>query len=200
MPAELPMPFTCNSCFGCLIDRVQENLMRFLLFSLIAVCTIAWLCQFAMLPSALGQREDAPSPTRLSDDEIRKQLVGSWRIVSASFGGVPSDLHRKSITIKHITPVHIIWIGYQPDDRRIFRSAGGSWKVVQGKYIETMRYGLDEKFKQNTFGRDFPFDCRFEGDLWIQSAKLPDGSDMIETWQRIKPDEDVSMRPIDIKP
>ncbi|MEI8212985.1 MAG: hypothetical protein WCI02_12615 [Planctomycetota bacterium] len=94
----------------------------------------------------------------------------------------------------------LIWIGYQPDDRRIFRSAGGSWKVAQGKYIETMRYGLDEKFKQSSFGKEFAFDCRFEGDLWIQSMKLPDGSDMIETWQRIKPDEDVSMRPIDIKP
>ncbi len=134
-----------------------------------------------------------------SDDDISKQLVGSWRIVSASFGGVPSELHRNSITIKHITPVHVIWIGYQPDDRRIFRSAGGSWKVVDGKYTETMRYGLDEKFRQNTFGRDFAFDCRFEGDLWIQSATLNNGSEMIETWQRIKPDEDVSMRPADIK-
>jgi hypothetical protein len=174
--------------------------MQCLRFALISLCTIALLCPFIMHPSTLGQGQQASSPTKLSDDEIRQQLVGSWRIVSASFGGVPSELHNKSITIKHITPVHLIWIGYQPDDRRIFRSAGGSWKVAQGKYIETMRYGLDEKFKQSSFGKEFAFDCRFEGDLWIQSMKLPDGSDMIETWQRIKPDEDVSMRPIDIKP
>jgi hypothetical protein len=120
--------------------------------------------------------------------------------VSASFGGVPSELHKNSITIKHITPVHLIWIGYQPDDRKIFRSAGGSWKVADGKYIETMRYGLAENFKQTTFGKDFAFDCRFEGDLWIQSATLPNGSEMIETWQRIKPDEDVAQRPADTKP
>ena len=174
--------------------------MRFPPFALIPLGALLLLCPIAILPSATGQNPNASSPTKLSDDEIRKQLVGSWRIVSASFGGVPSELHKNSITIKHITPVHIIWIGYQPDDRRIFRSAGGSWKVVDGKYIETMRYGLDEKFKQNIFGKDFAFDCKFEGDLWIQSAKLPDGSDMIETWQRIKPDEDVSMRPADIKP
>jgi hypothetical protein len=43
-------------------------------------------------------------------------------------------------------------------------------------------------------------DCKFDGDLWIQSAKLPDGSDMMETWQRMKPDEDVSLRPSDIEP
>ena len=174
--------------------------MRFPPFALTTLCTVILLFQFANPPSAMGQNANASSPSKRTDDEIRKELVGSWRIVSASFGGVPSELHKNSITIKHITPVHIIWIGYQPDDRRIFRSAGGSWKVVDGKYIETMRYGLDEKFKQNIFGKDFAFDCKFEGDLWIQSAKLPDGSDMIETWQRIKPDEDVSMRPADIKP
>ena len=174
--------------------------MRFPPFALIPLGVLLLLFPIAILPSVIGQNPNASSPTKLSDDELRKQLIGSWRIVSASFGGVPSELHRNSITIKHITPVHIIWIGYQPDDRRIFRSAGGSWKVVDGKYIETMRYGLDEKFKQNIFGKDFAFDCKFEGDLWIQSAKLPDGSDMIETWQRIKPDEDVSMRPADIKP
>ena len=174
--------------------------MRFPPFALIPLGALLLLCPIAILPSAIGQNPNASSPTKLLDDEIRKQLIGSWRIVSASFGGVPSELHKNSITIKHITPVHLIWIGYQPDDRRIFRSAGGSWKVVDGKYIETMRYGLDEKFRQNIFGKDFAFDCRFEGDLWIQSAKLPDGSDMIETWQRIKPDEDVAMRPADIKP
>jgi hypothetical protein len=149
---------------------------------------------------ALKHNSIASSNSEFSDDEIRKQLVDSWRIVSASFGGVPSELHKNSITIKHITPVHIIWIGYQPDDRKIFRSAGGSWKVDSGKYIETMRYGLDPKFKDTTFGKDFVFECRFEGDLWIQTGKLSDGSEMIETWQRIKPDEDVSTCPADLKP
>jgi hypothetical protein len=72
--------------------------------------------------------------------------------------------------------------------------------VVDGKYIETMRYGLADKFKETTFGKDFAFDCRFEGDLWIQSAMLPNGSEMIETWQRIKPDEDVAQRPADANP
>lgn len=162
------------------------------------VVSIVFVC--LIITWTVKQNSIASSRSELSDDEIRKQLVGSWRIVSASFGGVPSELHKNSITIKHITPVHIIWIGYQPDDRKIFRSAGGSWKVSDGKYIETMRYGLDPKFKENTFGKDFVFECRFEGDLWIQTGKLSDGSEMIETWQRIKPDEDVATRPADLKP
>jgi hypothetical protein len=162
------------------------------------VVSIVFVC--LIITWTVKQNSIASSRSELSDDEIRKQLVGSWRIVSASFGGVPSELHKNSITIKHITPVHIIWIGYQPDDRNIFRSAGGSWKVSDGKYIETMRYGLDPKFKDNTFGKDFVFECRFEGDLWIQTGKLSNGSEMIETWQRVKPDEDVATRPADLKP
>ena len=174
--------------------------MRLNSFFVVACLAIALLGRVASLPGASAEEKGATATPKLSDDDLRKNLIGSWRIVSASFGGVPSELHKNSITIKHITPVHLIWIGYQPDDRKIFRSAGGSWKVADGKYIETMRYGLAENFKQTTFGKDFAFDCRFEGDLWIQSAKLPNGSEMIETWQRIKPDEDVAQRPADTKP
>lgn len=173
--------------------------MRYGPHALIIALTLILLSGFLTPPSKSNPRANRDTAATLSDDEIRQQLVGSWRIVSASFGGVPSELHKNSITIKHITPVHIIWIGYQPEDRKIFRSAGGSWKVVDGKYIETMRYGLDEKFKQNTFGKEYSFDCRFEEDRWVQSAKLPDGGDMIEIWQRIKPDEDVALRPADRK-
>jgi hypothetical protein len=173
--------------------------MRYGPHALIIALTLILLSGFLTPPSTSNPRANRDTAATLSDDEIRQQLVGSWRIVSASFGGVPSELHKNSITIKHITPVHIIWIGYQPEDRKIFRSAGGSWKVVDGKYIETMRYGLDEKFKQNTFGKEYSFDCRFEEDRWVQSAKLPDGGDMIEIWQRIKPDEDVALRPADRK-
>jgi len=173
--------------------------MRYGPHALITALSFFLIGGFLTIPRTSNPNAHPDAATTLSDDEIRQQLVGSWRIVSASFGGVPSELHKNSITIKHITPVHIIWIGYQPDDRKIFRSAGGSWKVVDGKYIETMRYGLDEKFKQNNFGKEYPFDCRFEGDRWIQSAKLPAGGDMIEIWQRIKPDEDVALRPADLK-
>jgi len=138
--------------------------------------------------------ESEVAPER-DDAKLRQQLVGSWRIVSASFDGKPSELHKTSITIKHVTPVHVIWIGYQPEDRRIFRSAGGSWKITEGRYVETMRYGLDEKFKTSTFGREFPFDCRFDGDKWIQSGTLANGIFLEEIWQRVKPDEDVSQWP-----
>ena len=127
---------------------------------------------------------------------LRQKLVGSWKIVSASFDGKASELHRTSITIKHITPVHIIWIGYQPEAREIFRSSGGSWTIRDGRYVETMRYGIGEKFKESSFGKSFGFDCRFEGDRWIQSGKMPNGVFLEEIWQRVQENEDVSTWPV----
>ena len=137
----------------------------------------------------------SPTPKDANDNELREKLVGSWKIVSASFDGHPSELHRTSITIKHITPVHIIWIGYQPEDRRLFRSAGGSWTITEGRYTETMRYGIGENFKQDSFGKSFAFDCRFEGDRWIQSGKMPNGVFLEEIWQRVQENEDVDVWP-----
>ncbi len=127
--------------------------------------------------SAVASFQSPPQekPVQETDEKVlRERLVGTWKIVSATLNGKPSELHKKSITLKLITPTNMIWIGYQPEDRRIFRSAGGSWTIKEGRYVETMRYGLDEKFKSNSFGKSLGFDCRFEGDRWIQSGKIGD--------------------------
>lgn len=89
----------------------------------------------------------------------------------------------------------MIWIGYHPEDRRIFRAAGGTWKIVDGKYVETMRYGLDESFKENSFGKTLGFECIFKDDIWIQRGTLPNGVLLEETWKRVKPEEDVDQLP-----
>jgi hypothetical protein len=160
-------------------------MMNYLHLPLVVLSLLASPCLIAS-----GQEEDSKAH---SDLEVK--LIGSWKIVSASFDGKPSELHKTSITIKHITPVQLIWIGYHPEDRRIFRAAGGTWKAVDGKYVETMRYGLDEKFKEQSFGKTLAFECIFKDDLWIQRGTLPNGILLEETWQRIKPDEDVDRLP-----
>lgn len=177
------MPISLIQMFG---RKVPVNAIPFLLM------TVS-LGLFTTMPVIAEDKTPQPK----TEQELRDKLVGSWKIVSASFDGKPSELHRTSITIKHITPVHVIWIGYQPEDRRIFRSAGGSWTTKEMKLVETMRYGLDEKFREGSFGKSLAFDCRFEEDRWIQSGKLPNGVFLEEIWQRVKPDEDVSMRPAD---
>lgn len=157
---------------------------------------LSLLCALALPVVIRNSTLVASSADQETNEKVlREKLVGSWRIVSASFDGKPSELHRTSITIKHITPVHIIWIGYQPEDRKIFRSAGGSWTIQDGRYVETMRYGLADTFKADTFGKTFAFDCRFEGNRWIQSGKMPGGLVLEEIWERVKENEDVDAWP-----
>jgi hypothetical protein len=48
---------------------------------------------------------------------------------------------------------------------------------------------------ENAFGKEFAFDCRFEGDRWIQSGKMPGGVYLEEIWQRVKPGEDIDAWP-----
>lgn len=183
----------------------------------LAACSLAFGISVAIIAgSALGQDATparAKSPTsqpkglttpsntdsrdafERDHEVLRQKLIGTWRIVSASIDGKASELHRTSITLKLVTPTHMIWIGYQPEDRRIFRSAGGSWKVLDGRYVETMRYGLDATFREGSFGKSFGFDCRFEGNRWIQSGTMPGGVFLEEIWERLEPDEDVSAWP-----
>jgi hypothetical protein len=181
-----------NRCFQ--LTSVLSNIIMLNKINSIQIATL--ICLF-LSANSFGQDAASVPTKQLTDSELREKLVGSWRIVSASFNDVPSKLHATSITIKHVTPVHLIWIGYQPEDRRIFRSAGGSWTIKDGKYVETMRYGLDEAFKEKSFGKEYAFDCKFEDDRWVQSGILADGTKLIEVWQRVKPDEDVDTRPAD---
>jgi hypothetical protein len=155
------------------------------------------LVAFALGAVCVGWMTMAATPQEIERDEtkLRDQLVGTWKIVAASFDGKPSELHQSSITLKLITPTHMIWIGYQPEDRRIFRSAGGSWVIQDGRYVETMRYGLDEKFRESTFGKSFAFDCRFDGNRWIQSGTMPGGVFLEEIWERVGSGDDVAAWP-----
>jgi hypothetical protein len=144
---------------------------------------------------ATGYAFRARSTSAATDKTLEEQLIGSWRILSASFDGKESELHQKSVTIKHITPVQFVWLGYDPTKRQIFRSAGGSWRVVDGKYEETMHYGLDEDFAAKTKGKQFTFDCTFEGNTWTMRGTMPGGMVLVETWERIEPGEEVDHLP-----
>jgi hypothetical protein len=135
-----------------------------------------------------------PAATPLAS-ALQRQLVGTWKINKAVIDGKDSALHKTVVTLKHVTPTQFVWLSYDPEVRQITRSAGGSWQEVDGKYRETMRYGLADKFRENSFGKCLDFDCRFEGDFWIQSGILPGGVKLEETWQRVKPNEDPATKP-----
>ena len=126
----------------------------------------------------------------LRDDELAKKLVGSWRIVDAHRDGVPSKVHYGVVTIKHIAPTQFTWLSYKPGEREIFRSMGGSWKVANGKYIETPLYGMHQGFRESMFGNVTEIECDIKDDIFTQTIVGKNGSRFIEIWHRIKPGED----------
>jgi arylsulfatase A len=128
-----------------------------------------------------------PPPT---DDQLRERLVGSWKMVGATLNGQPSEVHYSAATIKHITPTQFIWLSYSPTDRRMFRSAGGSWEVIDGKLIETARYGMSENFRERGFGHPTEIRCYFNDDQLTQYMVFGGDTVLVESWVRMQPGED----------
>ena len=122
-----------------------------------------------------------------------KDLIGSWRMVDATVRGVPSETHDGSVTIKHITPTAFLWIGYHADTREMFRAGGGTWKIDNGMYVETFRYGMQTGFREKSYGKVTPIHARIDGDTFTQIIDLPDGGEFIEVWKRMEVGEDVDV-------
>ncbi|MEM6689825.1 MAG: sulfatase [Planctomycetota bacterium] len=123
----------------------------------------------------------------ISDEELAKQLIGSWQIIDAHRDGQPSKIHYGIVTIKHITPTQFTWLSYKPDDRKTFRSMGGSWEVSDGKYIERPLYGMQDNFIETRYGRSAEIECVIEDDVFTQTIVAENGSRFVEIWHRIEP-------------
>lgn len=159
----------------------------------------------ATRPSSVGKNDTEVTyfitqPTRwgkpsLSDDQLRERIVGSWQMVGATLNGRPSKVHYSAATIKHITPAQFTWLSYSPEDRQVFRSSGGSWEVQDGKYIETARYGLQENYRETSFGKTTSIQCYFDGDLLTQYMVFAGDVVLVETWRRLKSGEDAAEIP-----
>ena len=162
--------------------------------------------KFLLLPAVLAclglqlirpeaNADETKSALSESDSKLAQALIGSWRIIEAHRDGVPSELHYTAVTIKHITPTQFLWLSYKPDDRKIFRSMGGSWTVKNGVYLETPQYATREDFVDKGYGNVTRIECEIKGDIFTQTIVGKDGSRFVEVWKRMKPGEDSSEIP-----
>ena len=142
-----------------------------------------------------GYAEPTNDQTKMTDDELAKALVGSWKIIGATNDGQPSKLHYSCVTIKHITPNQFVWLSYKPEDRKTFRSSGGSWKVENGQYVETARYGTRDDYRNHGFGVVTRIDCEIKDDIFTQTITSREGKKFVEVFQRMKPNEDADEIP-----
>src|SRR5437016_3107256 len=67
---------------------------------------------------------------------LRSRLVGTWRIVTAKYGGNQSELPRLRVTYKHVTPEGFMWLSHEKDTGKVFRAAGGTYTLHGDTYTE----------------------------------------------------------------
>ena len=112
------------------------------------------------------------------------KLVGSWKLVSAKYGGKEFKFPEGTTMIKHITPTQFMWATYDKDGK-VTRAAGGGYTLKGEDYEETPEYGLSADFDLIK-GKSQTFKCKVDGNKWHHDGKLSNGLTIEEVWERVE--------------
>lgn len=110
------------------------------------------------------------------------ELVGTWTMASAKYGGRAVEFPEGVVHKKHITPTEFMWITYS-EDGQVLRAAGGDYSLEGDVYKEKPRYGIGEDF-QVIQDKTQSFQCKVEGNTWYHTGKLSNGLTVEEVWKR----------------
>ena len=130
------------------------------------------------------------SPTRLAASEPKgeattaNKLVGTWKLVSARYGGRESTLPKEATTLKHVTPTRYMWVTFDKDGQ-VTRTQGGPYVFDGGVLKSTPEYGLGREFEAIQ-GKQQLFKVKFDGNRWTQSGTLSTGTTLEEVWERVE--------------
>src|SRR6516164_47632 len=70
-----------------------------------------------------------------------QKLVGTWKLVSAKYGGNEFKFPEGTTMIKHVTPAQFMWVTYDKDGK-VTQAAGGPYTLQGDDYAETLAYGV----------------------------------------------------------
>lgn len=112
------------------------------------------------------------------------KLVGTWKQVSAVYGGREYKFPEGTTTLKHVTPTQFMWASYDKDGV-VSRAAGGSYTLKGETYEETPEYGMSTDFDVIK-GKAQTFTWKVEGNKWFHTGKLSNGLTIDEVWERWK--------------
>jgi hypothetical protein len=130
------------------------------------------------LPAATG-RPDDPKPA------ADNKLLGTWKLVSAKYGGREYKYPEGSMTLKHVTPTQFMWATYDKDGR-VTRTSGGGYTLKGEVYEEVPRYGLGSDFLIIK-GKAQAFRWKVEGNKWFHTGQLSNAQTVDEVWERDEP-------------
>ena len=117
-------------------------------------------------------------------DQLATKLVGSWKMVSAKYGGADSPLPRRLLILKHVTPTHTTWMRIEPTSGNVLAMATGTWKLDGDTLIEKPIFGLGNSF-ETVKGQQHSFKCKIDGDKWYHSGRLANGLTIEEVFERV---------------
>ncbi len=112
------------------------------------------------------------------------ELVGTWKLVSAKYGGRDASFLAGSTTLKHVTPTQFMWATYSSDGK-VTRAAGGGYTLEGETYQEIPEYGLGADYGV-VKGRTQTFKWKVEGNKWHHTGKLSNGLTIEEVWERVE--------------
>ena len=138
---------------------------------------IAFLAAVVLFAGA-AQRGLADEP------KAENKLVGTWKLVSAKYGGEDYKFPEGNTTIKHVTPTQFMWATYDSDGK-VTRAAGGGYTMKGDAYEETPEYGISADF-DTIKGKAHTFKWKVDGNKWRHDGKLSNGLTIEEVWERVE--------------
>ena len=143
----------------------------------------AGIVSYAMF-AVIGLASVCPADEPKGGDKLQGDLIGTWKLVSARYGGQEHSFPEGSTMVKHVTPTQFMWATYDADGQ-VTRAAGGGYTLTGEAYVETPEYGLSEDF-EIIRGKPQSFRCKIDGSKWHHDGKLSNGLTINEVWERVE--------------
>ena len=121
---------------------------------------------------------------RSADAKFDNKLLGTWKLVSAKYGGEEANFGQGVTSLKHVTTSQFMWVSYDKDGK-VTRTAGGDYTLTGDVYEETPRYGIGGSFDMIK-GKPQTFKWKIEGNKWYHNGKLSNGLTIDEVWERVE--------------
>jgi hypothetical protein len=149
---------------------------KFLKFSSGCLAVVLALAPAAAVAWAGAPREAAST---------HNKLVGTWKVVSAKYGGKEVKRPKGFTHLKHVTPTQFMWAIYG-EDGKVVAALGGIYTLKGDEYVETPEYGVGEGLLDQLKGKAQVFKWKVEGNKWYHTGKLSSGLTIEEVWERVE--------------
>jgi hypothetical protein len=112
--------------------------------------------------------------------------LGTWQLTSAKYGDAKdfTDFPKELRRVRLINATHFTWVQYDSQSKKVASLAGGPYTLQGDAYTETIEFAGEGM--ESYLGKKQIFKIKVDGDKFLQSGQLSDGTRLEEVWQRVK--------------